>query len=110
MISNPTDLKYFNTSAFVAAKPFTIPTDSLSQPDLRTPWRNVLNMSFYKNNPFTIRDKQYNLQFRSELFNILNHPQFDLQAASTDIVNPLFGQILQAGGERNIQFALRLTF
>ena len=107
LISDPSKTKWFDTSAFRPAAAFTVPTDSLSQPSLRTPWRNAVNWSFFKNNPIKER---YNLQFRAEFYNIFNTPQFDVRGASTDVTNPLFGQITEGGGERNIQFGLRLTF
>ncbi|MBM3725144.1 MAG: TonB-dependent receptor [Acidobacteria bacterium] len=110
VIDNPTKTRWFDTSAFRAASAFTVPTDSLSQPDLRTPRRTAFNWSVFKNNPFTFRDKQMNLQFRTEIYNVFNTPQFDVRGASTDVTNPLFGQITEGGGERNIQFGLRLTF
>ena len=72
----------------------------------------------------------WRLQFRSELFNILNHPNFanpvaDLSGSlGTFGVSPSmlagglspepggggFAQIFQLGGPRSIQFALKLTF
>jgi hypothetical protein len=107
VIDNPTKLKWFDTSAFKAAAPFTVPTDSLSQPDLRTPWRYAWNWSFFKNNPIKER---YNVQFRAEFYNIFNTPQFDVRGASTDVSNALFGQITEGGGNRNIQFGIRLMF
>src|SRR5581483_8184977 len=51
VIDNPTKTQWFNTSAFRPAAAFTVPTDSLSQPNLRTPWRNAMNWSIIKNNP-----------------------------------------------------------
>lgn len=107
VIDNPTNTHWFDTSAFRPAAAFTVPTDSLSQPDLRTPWRKAVNWSFFKNNPFKER---YNVQFRAEFYNILNSPQFDVRGAATDVTNPQFGQIIEGGGERNIQFGLRLIF
>jgi hypothetical protein len=107
VIDNPTNTKYFDTSAFRAASPFTVPTDSLSQPDLRTPWRFAWNWSFIKNNRITER---VNLQFRAEFYNIFNTPQFDVRGASTDVSNPLFGQVTEGGGNRNVQFGVRLRF
>ncbi|MCC6368228.1 MAG: TonB-dependent receptor [Bryobacterales bacterium] len=107
VIDNPTKTKWFDTTAFKAAAPFTVPTDSLSQPDLRTPARYAWNWSFFKNNPIKER---YNIQFRAEFYNIFNTPQFDVRGASTDVSNALFGQITEGGGNRNIQFGIRLVF
>ena len=107
VLDNPAKTKWFDTSAFKAAAPFTVPTDSLSQPDLRTPARYAWNWSFFKNNP--IRER-FNLQFRAEFYNIFNTPQFDVRGASTDVSNALFGQITEGGGNRNIQFGVRLVF
>lgn len=107
VIDNPSKTKWFDTTAFAAAPAFTVPTDSLSQPDLRTPWRYAWNWSFFKNNPFKDR---YNIQFRFEFYNIFNTPQFDVRAGSTDVTNPLFGQITEGGGNRNIQMGIRFMF
>lgn len=107
VLPNPTKERWFDTSAFAAAPAFTVPVDSLSQPDLRTPWRTAVNWSIIKNNPFKER---YNLQFRFEMFNVFNNPQFDVRGASTDLTNPQFGQITEGGGNRNIQLGLRLVF
>jgi carboxypeptidase family protein len=107
VLSNPTRQHWFDTSAFTAAPAFTFPTDSLSQPDLRTPWTNAWNWSLFKNNRFKER---YNVQFRAEFYNIFNHPQFDCRNACADLTNPTYGQITEGGGNRNIQFGLRLLF
>jgi hypothetical protein len=54
------------------------------------------------------------LQFRSEFFNLANHPNFDNPNATE--VSPSFGRITSAGvadirtSSRQIQFALRLVF
>ena len=60
------------------------------------------------------------LEFRSEFFNILNHPQYGLPQATFGV--PGFGSIIQtvnttapvspvgSGTPREIQFALRLAF
>jgi hypothetical protein len=107
VLDNPTKQRWFDTSAFVAAPAFTVPNDSLSQPDLRTPWRQAFNWSIIKNNPFRER---FNLQFRFEMYNVFNAPQFDVRNQSTDLTNPLFGQIIEGAGERNIQLGMRLVF
>ncbi|MCC6537027.1 MAG: carboxypeptidase regulatory-like domain-containing protein [Bryobacterales bacterium] len=110
VIDNPTKEKWFDTTAFRAARAFTVPTDSLSQPDLRTPWRQAVNWSVFKNNPITWGDRNINIQFRTEMYNVFNTPQFDVRGASTDVSSALFGQITEGGGERNIQFGLRIVF
>jgi len=107
VLSNPTKERWFDTSAFRAAPAFTVPTDSLSQPDLRTPGRTAFNWSFIKNHPFKER---FNMQFRFEMYNVFNNPQFDVRGASTDLTNPQFGQITEGGGERGLQLGLRLSF
>ena len=108
VIDNPTKLAWFDKTAFAAAPAFTVPTDSLSQPDLRTPWRSAVNWSVIKNTKF--KEGRYNVQFRAEMFNIFNTPQFDVRGASTDVTNALFGQITEGGGERNIQLGIRILF
>lgn len=110
VLDNPTKTQWFDTTAFRPAATFTVPTDSLSQPDLRTPWRQAVNWSVFKNIPLTVKDKNINVQFRTEMFNVFNTPQFDVRGASTDVTSALFGQITEGGGERNIQFGLRIFF
>jgi hypothetical protein len=48
------------------------------------------------------------IQFRAELFNILNHPNFRLP--DSDISSPTFNQILAARDPRQVQFALKFLF
>jgi hypothetical protein len=48
------------------------------------------------------------LQFRAELFNVANHPNFGLPIA--DLASSDFGRILQAGPARLTQFAVKILF
>jgi len=48
------------------------------------------------------------LQFRAELFNVLNHTNFHLP--NSDISSPTFNQILKAEPPRLVQFALKFLF
>jgi hypothetical protein len=48
------------------------------------------------------------LQFRAEVFNVLNHVNFGLPVA--DLNSPSFGRILSAGPARLMQFGLKLIF
>ncbi|HUQ91020.1 MAG TPA: carboxypeptidase regulatory-like domain-containing protein [Bryobacteraceae bacterium] len=99
--------RWFDTTAFVRAKPYTIPTDSLTQPDLRGPGRKSLDMSIFKNTRFRER---FNIQFRAEVFNLTNSPFFEARNQTTDVTNQDFGKILQGSNPRNIQFGVRVLF
>jgi hypothetical protein len=105
--SGQTQSHWFNTSCFAAAPAFTIPNDSLSQPNLRGPRRINTDFSLIKNTRFLER---YNVQFRAEFFNIFNHPA--LQNPVSDVTSALFGQVTSGfgGTERNVQFGLRFVF
>ena len=52
--------------------------------------------------------RETRLQFRAEIFNVLNHTNFGLPVA--DLNSPSFGRILSAGSPRLLQFALKLIF
>lgn len=99
--------RWFDTTSFKAAAPYTVPTDSLSQPDLRGPGRKSFDMSLFKNTRFRER---FNVQFRAEFFNIFNSPFFEARNQTTDVTNPDFGRILQGSQPRNIQFGVRVLF
>jgi hypothetical protein len=105
--SGQSDSHWFDTTAFAAAAPYTIPNDSLSQPNLRGPRRINTDFSLIKNTRFLER---YNMQFRAEFFNLFNHPALSLPIS--DVTNAQFGQITSGigGSERNIQFGLRFVF
>jgi hypothetical protein len=47
-------------------------------------------------------------QFRAEMFNFLNHPNFRLP--DSDISSPTFNQVLAARDPRQVQFALKFLF
>lgn len=99
--------KWFDTSAFAAAAPYTIPNDSLSQPNLRGPGRVNWDMSFIKNT--RIRER-VNMQFRAEFFNLFNTPAFEMRGTSTEVSSAQFGQVVLAGNQRNVQFGMRVVF
>lgn len=72
------------------------------------PNQSTVNMSFFKTFKLT---EAVNLQFRTEVFNVPNHPIFGNPNVNFGNVN--FGKITQMAGPytpRQIQFALKLLF
>ena len=81
-----------------------------------------LDFSVYKNNYIRRISEVFNIQFRAEMFDILNHPNFGpptVGDGNTDIFggtgtpNPIAGTLVRTVGEateRQIQFALKVIF
>lgn len=68
------------------------------------------NISAFKN--FNISEK-VNIQFRADGYNFVNHPNWGGSAGGGLDRNPnsgTFGQVTAKGGERNMQFGLRVGF
>ena len=103
--------QWFNTGAF-SAPAFGF-FGNCGTGLIRGPGENTWNWALYKTFPIKERLK---LQFRSEFFNIWNHPSFS--AVSTGFAGrkadgtPLgnFGQVTSALDPRVLEFALRLDF
>lgn len=96
-------LKWFNTAAFRTNAIGTIGTGRRNQ--LTAPGAWNLDYSLFKNFRLT---EQFNLQFRGEFFNLLNHTR--LGAPNTTVTSPNFGRITSAFDPRIVQLALRLRF
>jgi hypothetical protein len=95
--------EWFNTKAFVAP-PFGF-FGNASVGSIRGPGENMWNWALYKTFPIGERAR---LQFRSEFFNIWNHPNFN--TVDTGVGSPTFGQVTSALNPRILEFALRLDF
>lgn len=68
-----------------------------------------MDISFLKNISIKWPNEGSSLQFRTELYNALNHPQF--ANPDTNFTSPTFGVISStAVNPRVIQLALRLAF
>ncbi len=108
-LSNPTIHQWFNTSVFYQPPPFTFGNTSRTLPDVRNPGIADADLSLFKNNYFG-KEGQYNVQFRIEEFNALNHPQWggpntNIQGGSS------FGTITSTGvSARQIQLAAKFYF
>jgi len=108
VLSNPTTARYFDTSCFSAAPPFTLPTDSWTQPSLRDYGRRNFDMSFIRNQSI---GERYKIQLRAEFFNIFNHPILGLgTGSSVTIGTPQFGQVLSGTSPRTVQLGVRILF
>jgi outer membrane receptor protein involved in Fe transport len=69
------------------------------------PGRIEVNLSLLKN--FAVRE-QHHVQFRWEVFNVLNHANFGMPANAVNAVN--VGTLLAADAGRLMQFALKYSF
>jgi Carboxypeptidase regulatory-like domain len=102
---NPQSLaEFFNTSCFVDAAPGVL-GDAYRTPLYGPDFVNF-DGSLFK--AFDLPESTQ-LVFRTEVFNVLNHPQFANPGTTTD--SPGFGQITQVvNNPRLIQFALKFVF
>jgi carboxypeptidase family protein len=94
--------RWFDTSAFALPAPFTFGSarrNSVVGPGLA-------NVDFALAKTWTVGTPQ--LEFRWEIFNLLNRANFDLP--NRIFGNPNFGRIFSAKGPREMQFGLRLAF
>jgi hypothetical protein len=97
--------QWFNTAAFAAQPLYTLGT--VGRNTMYGPPMKNLDFSTFKN--FQLRERT-SLQFRAEIFNILNHPNFGMPGSALGASN--FGVISSTGNylPRNIQLALKLLF
>lgn len=108
-IDNPTIDRWFNTSVFYQPPPFTIGNTSRTLPDVRNPGIANADLSLFKNNRFGV-EQRYNLQFRIEAFNALNHTQWGTPNTSIQGGSG-FGTITSTGvSARQVQLAAKFYF
>jgi hypothetical protein len=105
---------WLNTAAFVVAPKGTF--GNAGRNTVIGPGANIADFSLLKS---TRINERINLQFRSEFFNIFDHPNLSLPtvavnsssfgpiASTVDVSN---GNPLGDGGPRLVQFALKLVF
>jgi hypothetical protein len=103
ILSNPTRLRWFDTSAFSAPAQFTF--GNAGRNIMRGPKLTNWDMALQKNFPF--RERR-NVQFRAEFFNTFNLVNFN--NPNTTFNSTDFGVILSAKAARSIQFSLKLSF
>ena len=97
--------RYFNTDAFAAFTPSPQAFGNAGVGIMRGP--GYVNSDFTLAKTFRITDSK-SIQFRTELFNAFNHPNFgppNLQRESSG-----FGQIVTAANGRIVQLGLKYYF
>jgi hypothetical protein len=97
--------RYFDTTAFLPAPTYSLGNDSRTQPKLRIPGLNTFDLNLSRSQPI---GERMNIQFRAELFNAFNKPQFNAPVGNVTATN--FGSINGASNSRVIQMGLRLSF
>ncbi len=96
---------WFNTAVYTSPAPYSFGNGSRTEPDLRNP--GLINFDTVMSRWQPIRERA-RIQFRAELYNILNHP--NLGAPTASITSSTFGEILTKSGNRTVTMALRLEF
>ena len=101
--------QWFNTSCFSAPPPWGFGTVSRVDPTLRADGAENFDFSLFKRTKLTER---LGLEFRTEFFNLFNHPQFGFPGTGFVSGNSNgFGKVTsQANNPRLIQFAGKLVF
>jgi hypothetical protein len=102
--------KYYDPTAFSRPTPGTY--GNLGRNTIRGPGFANLDISLEKNFPFR---ESGNVRFRAELFNVMNHPNFDLPnitaLAASGNPQSTAGRVTRTvTTSRQIQFALRINF
>ena len=97
--------RWFDTTAFANPAQYSQGNSSRTEPSLRNPGLITFDSVMSRWQP--IREGM-RLQFRAEMYDILNHP--NLGAPSASITSSNFGQITSKATSRTITMALRLQF
>jgi len=99
--------EFFNTAAFRGNEPFTF--GNLGRNNLLGPGFENVDFSLMKRTTlFTASDQPVDLQFRWEVFNLFNRPNFNFPGNT--LGTPTFGELTSAGLARKMQFGLKVIF
>ena len=96
--------EYFNINAFSDPAPYTF--GNAGRDIIPGPGNEVVDLSIQRRFPI---GERVALNFRTEVFNSFNHPNFGIPLPYVDFTG-LFGRIFGVGDPRRLQFALRLEF
>jgi hypothetical protein len=97
--------QWFDTTAYANPAAYSFGSGSRTEPNLRNPGAISFDSVMSRWQP--IRERM-RLQFRAEMYNLLNHP--NLGAPSASITSSTYGQITSKSGNRTVTMALRLEF
>ena len=95
--------EWFNPAAFT--NPANGLFGNVGRNTISGPANLTVDFSVFKNFPITETTR---LQFRTEFFNLINHPNFRSPSTTYDSSNP--GELTAAGTSRQIQLALKFLF
>jgi hypothetical protein len=102
---------WFNTSCFAPPPAWGFGNEARVDPNVRMQGANNWDVAVFKRTTFGPSER-LGLEFRTEFFNIFNHPQFgppDRTCCSAN--NPNFGVVTSTvGNPRLIQFGLKFLF
>ena len=108
-LDNPTIGQWFDKSVFSVAPTYTFGNVGPVLPDVRTDSVKNVDAVLVKNFRVSIGDHAITTQFRSEFYNLFNHPQF--AAPNGSVTSQSFGTVIaQANSPRDIQFGLKVSF
>ena len=96
--------RFFNTSCLVQQNPMRYGTSGRSV--ITGP--GTIGIDFAARKNFSFRSEKWRLQFRSEFFNAVNHPNWN--PPGKQLGNSSLGRITSARDPRIIQFGLKLAF
>jgi hypothetical protein len=100
--------QWFNTACFVPPPQWGFGSESRVDSTLRQDDIENFDFAIFKRTTFGPSERM-NLEFRTEIFNLFNHPQF--AAPNTTQVSPNFGVVTSTlGNPRLIQFGLKFAF
>jgi hypothetical protein len=97
--------EWFNTSAFALVPAGQIRPGDEPRGTIEGPGYFRWDASLFKTFKF---NERFNLQFRAEAFNVINHTNFN--NPTTSFTSSLFGEITTARDPRQMQMALKLNF
>jgi hypothetical protein len=102
----PIIVEWFNPAAFAAVLTGEIRPGNEPRGTIVGPGYARWDAGLFKN---TKVSERFNLQFRAEAFNVLNHTNFN-NPASTSLTSSVYNKITTARDPRQLQLALKLIF